>query len=464
MLLASAGHEVLASSHGGLPVIFQIRLNLTPTHGCLEMHERTRRQLCRLLFCLLVLAPTGWVGGTICYRASSWGAGAIRADREARLTDHLGLQTRIGRVWQPAPGVEVYEQVAFHDPDGEQRIASLQVLELSTGNGHRSWEAMHVEIEPGQLGLLLERLHERLLRGPAGLTSGEFYAREITLRGSQQGQTLSNLWALAAEGETGPQVTIEFQVAGIDMPTPAELRVVRNRQANPAVTGWQLRTGSRPLPCSLLVDYLPQLGSLGPQAAFVGSVWVERSPSGWHGDVVGTIHKLSLGDLLEPFPHKLTGTAEVELKRARFREGKLTEMAGRVHSPGGVVSRSFITGLEESFRVVVQGLPKSDQSRLLTYRELGAAFELDHTGLRLTGACASQPHMLLLFKDAMRIEAPPAEPIPAVSLARMLLPQSEFQVPLARQTDFLFRALPLPSSIAPSAATANSYAPLRLRR
>ena len=428
------------------------------------MHERTRRQLCRLLFCLLVLAPTGWVSGTICYRASSWGAAAIRGEWEARLTQALGLRTRIGRVLLPAPGLVVLEEVAFHDPDGDQRLAVVGVLELSAGSLVWSAQALHAEIEPGQLALLLERLHDRLLRGTDPLSAGELYASEVTLRGTEQSQTLTNVWSTAELGELGPQLAIEFQLAGVEMPSPAELRIVRNRQSIPAVTGWQLRTGARPLPCSFLSDYLPGLRCLGPQAEFVGSVWAERSTASWNGEVIGTIHRLSLGELLEPFPHKLTGTAEVELKRARFRDGKLAELSGRIRAPGGVVSRSLISSLEEAFQVSMPSLPDSDATRLMTYRELGMAFELDQTGLRLVGECGKPANAILVLNETLQIAAPSANPLPAVGLARALLPQSEFQVPLARQTDLLLRSLPLPHAIVPAEANSQSYSPLRLRR
>jgi hypothetical protein len=428
------------------------------------MHERTRRQLCRLLFCLLVLAPTGWVSGTICYRASSWGAAAIRNEWEVRLTRALGLRTRIGRVFQPAPGLIVLESVAFHDPDGDQRLAVIRVLELSVGSLGWSGHALQAEIEPGQLALLLERLHDRLLRDPDPLTVGELYASEVTLRGTEQSQTLTNLWSTAQLGELGPQIAIEFQLAGIEMPSPAELRILRNRRAIPAVTSWQLRTGARPLPCSFLGDYLPGLRYLGPRAEFAGTIWAERSTANWNGEVIGTIQRLSLGDLLEPFPHKLTGTAEVELKRARVRDGKLAELSGRIRAPGGVVSRSLIRSLEEAFQVSVPALPDSDATRLMTYRELGMAFELDSTGLRLIGECGKPANAIMVLNETLQIAAPAANPLPAVGLARALLPQSEFQVPLARQTDLLLRTLPLPQALAPAEANSQSYSPLRLRR
>jgi len=358
----------------------------------------------------------------------------------------------------------VLEEVAFHDPDGDQRLAVIGVLELSAGSLVWSAQALHAEIEPGQLALLLERLHDRLLRGTDPLSVGELYASEVTLRGTEQSQTLTNVWSTAELGELGPQLTIEFQLAGIEMPSPAELRIVRNRQSIPAVTGWQLRTGARPLPCSFLSDYLPGLRYLGPQAEFVGSVWAERSVASWNGEVIGTIHRLSLGELLEPFPHKLTGTAEVELKRARLRDGKLAELSGRIRAPGGVVSRSLIRSLEEAFQVSVPSLPDSDATRLMTYRELGMAFELDQTGLRLVGECGKPANAILVLNETLQIAAPSAKPLPAVGFARALLPQSEFQVPLARQTDLLLRSLPLPRAIVPAEANSQSYSPLRLRR
>jgi len=427
------------------------------------MHEGTRRQLCRLLFVVLCLAPTAWVCGLVGFRHSSLGAAARRTAWETAVFDRLGIEARIERAVEVAPGITVLEGVELWDPDGDRRLAIVRLLEVFHSDELLALRASQPLVEPGQLDRLAEVLHDRVLRGPPLPHDCEIYVTELTLAGGKHAHTLTHVRCTFPTNDSGPSALIEFQVAGVDMTAPAELHVVRNRQTSPPVTGWRLRTGSKPLPCSLLAEYVTPLQQIGPDATFVGSLWIERSDDGWNGELSGTLDGVGLSELLKPFPHKLSGQAEVELKRVRLRDGKLEEIAGKIQSPGGVISHSLITGLQQAFNLPPADDAADADARLLKYEQLAFAFELDRAGLRVVGACEGHENALVATSDRVLLGQPANEVLPAVALTRALVPNGDLQVPASRQTDLLLRTLPLPDSLAPARTAGQGYAPLRLR-
>ena len=80
-------------------------------------------------------------------------------------------------------------------------------------------------------------------------------------------------------------------------------------------------------------------------------MWVQHVEQSWDGEIAGRFLDVDLDSLVAPFPHKLSGTAEIVLSHTSFRQGKLVEAAGALSSDGGTISVSLLTAAAESLKL-----------------------------------------------------------------------------------------------------------------
>lgn len=429
------------------------------------MHDSTRRTLCRLAFCAVCLAPSGSLAAWIIYRATPIHAWRETASWSETIQRTTGLVADIGHVRHPTRLKTLLEDVTLRDPDGGHLVARIRVVELAGTDHGVVAIASQPEIEAHQLYRLGQLLYQHVLRGPRPDQPFQLLAGELTLHGASGASTASDVRCLVASDQQHVEATIDFMLAGFDMQNPAQIQLTRERGSSKSSTTWQVRTGGTPLPCNLVADYVTGLQSLGDRCRFQGTAWVQQDDRGWDGEVAGQFLDVDLESLVSRFPHKLSGTAEIMLSHTSFQRGKLVEAAGALTSNGGVVSRSLLTAAAESLKLGSNEVSDEQADTLLAYRQLSLGFQIDTTGLQLSGLCdGRQEGVLLVGTSGNLLLDSRAELISSIALMRALVPQSELQVPATSATEYLLRALPLPSPTLPSsAAERRPYSPVKLR-
>ncbi|MDA1053492.1 MAG: hypothetical protein O3C40_23835 [Planctomycetota bacterium] len=429
------------------------------------MHDSTRRLICRLAFLALCLAPSGSLSAWIVYRATPVHAWRENACWTRAIYETTGLLAEVESVRHPTRSRTLLENVKLSDPDGEHLIARIRVVEFAETDHGIVAIASQPEIKANQLHRLGQLLYQRVLRGPRPTQQFQLLSGELTLHGESGASTANDVRCLVSSDHGKVEATIDFMLAGFEMRSPAQIQIIRERGSAKTSTTWQLRTGGTPLPCSLAADYLAGLRSLGDRCRFQGTAWVQQDDHGWDGEVAGQFLDADLESLVAPFPHKLSGTAEITLSHTSFQRGKLVEAAGSLTSNGGVISRSLLTAAAESLKLGSNVVSDEQADTLLAYRQLALGFQIDATGLQLSGLCdGRQEGVLLVGTSGNLLLDSRGELIPSIAIARALVPQSELQVPATTATEQLLRALPLPSPTLPSSGTARlPYSPLQLR-
>ena len=296
-------------------------------------------------------------------------------------------------------------------------------------------------------------------------------AGELTLRGGDGAQTLTELEGSVESLAGGTQAAASFRLAGTDTPQPIRIRLIRNRQTAPPASAFELDTGGGAVPCNLLAMGLPGLEQLGARSRLRGYIWAsqasdDQQPAGWNGELVGQIFDVDLDDLVTGrFPHKLSGTAQLTVQSARFRGGRLEEAEGTLFAGPGVISRSLLDAAAARLGLVRDAQPQAPGD-LVPYEQLALAFSIDSRGLKLQGRCpASAPGAILTAREGRLLSEPAQQPQPVLALLRTLVPASRHQVPATRQTDWLIGHLPVPD-VAPPPGTESQLpqARVRLRR
>ena len=197
------------------------------------MRERTRRQLCQLLFVAGCVVPTLGMCGWAAYRVSPVYAAAERKEWEQQLFDALGLLVRIGRVEHPPGGSTLLSEVQLIDPDGLKPIGRLRQAEFKRLAAGTVIVLSQPEISQGKLLRLWDVLHYRVLRGLPPSLPVQVTAAEMTLEVGGRAQTFAELSCSVEPREFGVAAVLEFRLVGMEK--FAGLQIVRNRQERPAL-------------------------------------------------------------------------------------------------------------------------------------------------------------------------------------------------------------------------------------
>jgi len=434
-----------------------------------QLSDRFRRRLGLVLFVFLCLVPTGLV---LALGVARHLPRHVR-NAQQRLSFQLGRTVTLGRVRHPRPGVIVYEQLRCLDPAGGQPLLACgQVrvertrsgVALPRGRGVLKLTANHVEVDARRgerLWPLLVRLLERRPGGePFDL---EWSAGEVAISGPSTCFALGGVRGSVKTRPQGAQAEVVFRPAAEDTAKPVRLRLVQNRQVDPAVLGFDLETGEGSVPSDFLGLALPPMQGLGSACRFGGSLWANHAAHGWEGELVGRFADVDLDRLVtDRFPHRLSGTAQVTLEKVRFRSGRIEHAAGMLSAGRGVASRSLVESAMHRL-AVWSANPLSGPGRLVAFDQLAVAFHLDAGGLWLEGRCpAAPPGTILLGAYGQRFAQPPDGPKPLADLVGMLVGDEQSQVPAAPQTAWLLSRLP-PAGLASATQTAEHATGRELR-
>jgi hypothetical protein len=432
------------------------------------MHPSTRILLCRLGVVLFCLLPTAIVGAWLVGRSSDGYLKAQKQEWEHKLTQRLGLIVEIGEVRYPAYAAAVLEDVRLLDPETNEALASIPLLEIvSEGEGWRI-ELSQPQVDARHMDRLSRTLEDRLLCSPAdGLEVCRFSARELTIVDGESGLTLVNVVGEVQPGKGGPAIHLEFALPAADRAlAPVCFMAARNRAIAPPATTWHLDNSHQPLPCSLLAQVRPELSRLGRDCRFAGTVTVVDTPPGISAELSGVFDQVDLDTLVtEHFPHQLSGMALVRIERATIDAGRLVALRGTVQAQNGSISHSLLAAGQEHLQLsFAAGNGAVQPGRAAPYRQLSLGFDLSDRALALSGS-ADPTHGGILLANAAGplLEAPEGHAVPAVNLLRTLLPENQYQVPATRQTDVLVGLLPVPD-LAPSrtASDKSRHTPTRL--
>lgn len=436
------------------------------------MHDRTRRLLCRLGFLLFCVAPTLAVAARIVVVRSPAYIAARGAECERRISDALGLAVSVRQVHELLQGVTELDDIVLTEPETGALIARIRHLEFTRQDGQLVVLASQPEIEGLQVWRLWESLHERVLRTCRADASGaRFYAGEVTIRPAdgQRATTLTDVWGQLASTDAGPQATLEFREAALQMSEPAQLRITRNRQIQPPATRWELNTRSTALPCSLLADYLGVLRNLGEDASFQGAIEAMPTADGWEGEIAGRFRDVDLDRVTQRLNlrHRLSGAAEVVFRQATFRGGRLLAAAGDLACSGGVVSRSLLYQAHESLGLLADSRLLTPQANtLVVFHELKLGFTLDKGGIQLAGQCDSAGRgVVMTGEGGPLLSSVSQEAVQVTALVRTLAPDTGEQVPANYEAYQLLHVLPIPAeNDAGRFETARPlYSPVRLQ-
>jgi hypothetical protein len=434
------------------------------------MTNRSRLLLCRAGLLLLCGLPTLVVGVWLLIRSFGDGASARKVEWERELTNRLGLVAEMESISYPRWDMARLVGVKLLDPETRSVVAEASQVEVVKSNDGWQVAALQLAIEGSRLDSVVRTFEQRILRGAIAVSSGRgathiaLAPRDGLLRIDGQDQSLQQLGGEVELSEEGVKLAVQFRLAGASTAgEPVRFTAIRDRTQSPPQTQWQLETRGTALACRLVRSFLPALAHLGRDCEFNGVVQLGESPGGPRGQIAGTFTGVDLDSLVtEQFPHQLSGQAMVRIEQGLIEQGKLVELRGSVHAHGGTIGGSLVAAAAEHLRLSAPAA-SSGGSLAIPFRQLAIDFQLTGRSLTLQGNTDPTMAGVLIANAAGPIlVAPPEHSVAATNLLRTLLPESELQVPAARQTGGLVKLLPVPEIVPTTAAPLSAHTPTRL--
>jgi len=415
------------------------------------MHDHTRRLICRVLFLTVGLLPMLGVFGW----AMSYHWPGTHARLENQLGQLLGLKVSFERVTYPQPGVTVYEKLTLADAEFGTPLAEIDHLQAVTGAEGLTLVAGQVNVtEPG--GPAFWRWLQASLR-QAQTTTWQFHAEHLRLTSAGKSHPLADFRARNNPALSGTSAVVLFRTRnGDDGAEDIQLKLARNRQANPPTTTWELRTSNSVLPVSLVQVLAPQFGRFGSEARFRGVFTVIQGDGTTPAqiellsgcDLQGVIDQANLAELTqEIIPGALEGTVRIEIEHAQLRAGKLNSASAFITGGTGRISGMLVLAAAEALELATIAPATSEFSTSMQpYERIGIAMGVNTRGLLLRGVCENSAPgtMVGTMSGPLLRTIEPEHPLQALAgLVQIVAPQSPPQTPATVEAQQLARVLPL---------------------
>lgn len=418
------------------------------------MHESTHRLLCQLAFVAGCATPTLLVLSWIAATWTPWYADWQRRSAAAELSAMLGMKVSVEHFERPAPGTWKLRGIAITERETEAEVGRIRLAIYSQQNEKRVLQLHQPELQSAQLRHAWRLMHDRFLCQPS-LTAQPMVvtARSLTLHSGAGGVTMRDAIARVVPKGDQLETSLELLPAGSESDRPIWIGVTRDRRDRLPKTHWRLHTGGAALPCSALVDYLPQLRPLGNQAHFSGAMAWQISTEGWSLDLKGaTFHDVELSELFDGLPHKMSGLATIRLDRCQIEPGEAVDLSGSLVAEGGYIGSSLLQTARQHLGVTLTNAapavptaanPRADSGPRGSqwYDLLSFRFDLFDTQLRLTGTCNHRrgfealPMGVLVASGSQSLAVRVSdEALPATNLVSALAPPHAAMVPYSRQT------------------------------
>jgi hypothetical protein len=338
------------------------------------------------------------------------------------------------------------------NPETGKPIFSLDQLEVIRGHDRLLIRTDRVDVEEREFDCVSKALQNRFLMigGPLP-KSLRIVVDEVGLSGSSRLSSIYDMRAELEAIETGRRATIQFRLARAAAASPAQIRVFRDRRHGSPITRLDLDTDTMPLPSSLVSSLLSRDIQLGSRAQFRGKAWAKLNSSGWEAELTGHLTDVDLGEVItRRFPHKLDGTAHLEVLKAVVRGSRLVEAEGVISAGPGVLSHSLLAAAADNMHLVSQFKSDASADRVdVNYERLASRFVIDAQGLTIFGICESGPTgTLITGESGVMLRQTTRGPQPVINLVRALVPQRDLQAPLTQETEMLIGFLPLPRAAA----------------
>lgn len=411
------------------------------------LHQRTRRRICQIGFCLICALPTtGLLAWSIGLKTD-----AHRQQCRQALSERLGVDVRFEKVTYPQPGLTRFEPFELADAETGEWVLRCRSLDVLASGRKIAIDPHAVELAAKHADKLRRLVTRRLAHEIPGDASLALISTQVTLVSDDATQTYDDVAGRIELADDVATATLRFRLPESDDGEAPLFAISRRRGESATRTTVKLATLGTQLPAAMLSPWLDVTELLGDDATFQGTITVDEEDGHFACQAAGVFAEIDLERLVaRRFPHHLTGRATIEVKRARLEAGRVVEAVGLMRSPSGTIGGSLLAAAVDMLGCQPGPAPAGKLPFALgrndEYQNLALVFQMDEQGLTLGSPSSAHPPGALLLgkRGSVLLTSPLDGPVPLVQIVRALAPESELLVPATKETSRLVSWLPLP--------------------
>ena len=415
-----------------------------------DLHEKTIRSICRLVFVACCAVPTLMTIVILLWRATPYHRERQIRRVETAIRDATGLNVGAGDVSFPTPSRIAIDSLELRDVETEQEVARCRKADIMLDDTQFVVELQQPELQSAQMQSAWRLLHDRLLRRPEHLrTMVRLVASDLTLHDPVTPMTMRNVDAWVGLEADDVVAGIQAVPASAPSMSPILMTIRRQRDGGQTKTLVTFNSGDHALPLSAYRAWLPEtLGELGDTATIRGTVRCLVQERGVLLDLGGcTIDGIQVDRLLTGTAHRMSGWATVMLDRGIVQPGGRLDLTGRVRIRGGAIGGSMMQQLSEHLAVEI---PEVSEDQRIAFDWLCCQFKIDQHATVIEGVCrhelgdASMPPEVLMASAGQPLAIARGLEVPTVAMASMLASRHSLLVPVTPQNHLLLSLLPPP--------------------
>jgi hypothetical protein len=368
--------------------------------------DRTRRLICRSMFLLLGVLPTGAV--------LAWSA-VLNGDRYhdavcQQLAASLGYEVRADRVTHPRTESTLLEGFQIVDPETQDVLFSSRRIEIREDE-HLTITAVQPELRFTKNSWYWSVLERRLRLGAPNYRPLKFHAEVGTISWPEGKQSIDDCAVEIKAVEESNMATANFHWGEQQSPEPVQLQLQRSKSADRLVSIFKLQTGVTALPCTLLAAAFGQQNRLGAECKFQGKLQADEGESGWIATITdGTFTEVDLNALaIDYFPGHCAARAELQLSQAAIHQGRIIGAQGTLIAGRGTASRVQIDAIVDSVKLIPA---RNIAPQEVSFDQLAIEFNIDAASTQILGTCGGPHAGIVLRSSHGPILGQPQAPLP----------------------------------------------------
>jgi hypothetical protein len=372
--------------------------------------DRTRRLICRSMFLLFGVLPTGAV---LAWSVVLNGDGHHHTICQ-QLAASLGCDVRADRVTHPRKESTLLEGFELVDPETKEVLFNSPRVEIREG-AQLTISALQPELKFTKNRSCWSVIDRRLRLGAPSQRSLQFEAKGAMIYWPEGKQLVSDCSVEINADDEGNFAIAKLNWGEQPSSEPVWLELRRIKSGDRPISLFKLQTGAASLPCTLLAVALDQKNRFGVESMFRGTLTANETEAGWDATITDSVFaEVDLNVLANDyFPGNCTVRAEIQLGQAAIHRGRIAEVQGTLTTGPGTINQLRLDALEKS---LVAWKAQNISSEEIQFEQLAVEFKIDDAGTHIVGKCKGPYPNVILRAAGGPILGEPTAPLPRARL------------------------------------------------
>jgi hypothetical protein len=306
---------------------------------------------------------------------------------QRRISENLGIDVTFASIEFPTPWHFRVVDLVCSDPETGKEILSAAQLRSTMDRSGWTVDLEALELNGMQLQNAVKTVHDWFLCRPKKTASLlKLNVPNLVIYDGTANTKMQNIEIALKPTSEKSSLWVRFSVDGQRFNERAVLTVERNHSLKHPTTTCQFRSHDIAIPCRILSDRFPVIGSFGDSAMFRGNI--DFNPNNQPGviELSGSFHSVELGNISASQGSPIRGRADLLVDKAILLDQRVQYARGSVQQTGQSAGSVRVDWLKQTTGML--NMPGEEELKGLSngsLQSLHFGFEMNSSGLSITG-------------------------------------------------------------------------------